>query len=91
MLLCNSCKIVPHISLVSPYLYPDQALHFCPSGDIPANAGPVTAGFCQILPSAFPPWSPDGDHPHRAGGLLGNMATYMLSSARIASANALVA
>lgn len=30
-----------------------------PSGDIPEDARFAAAGFCQILPSALPPRSPD--------------------------------
>lgn len=47
----------------------------CLLGDLPADAGVATAHFCQILPSALPPWRPDSNHPHWPGGLLGEMAT----------------
>lgn len=45
-----------------------------PSGDLPADAGIVTTGLCQVLPSALPPRSPDWDHPYWPGGLLGETA-----------------
>ncbi|MEQ2176227.1 hypothetical protein GOODEAATRI_025860, partial [Goodea atripinnis] len=75
MYIIGPCKVAPRISPAFLCSYPYPAVHFCPSGDIPANAGPVAAGLCQIFPSAFPPWGPDRDHPHRTGGLLGKMAT----------------
>lgn len=51
---------------------------FSSLGYIPADAGSVTAGFCQIFPFAVPAWSPDWDHSHRPGGLLGELATDIL-------------
>lgn len=60
----NCYPILPPLS-VSPRL----------SGDLPADAGLVIAGVCQVLPSALPPRSPDWNHPHWPGGLLGETAT----------------